>query len=56
VTALAKASLDQGDGRGRTPKAVAAWFVDPDRNSIGVLELKGQAPSAAADRRRRERM
>jgi hypothetical protein len=47
--------LDMVDGIADVGVALGAWFVDPDRNSIGLLELKGQAPPAAADRRRRER-
>ena len=48
--------LDMVDGIADVGFALAAWFVDPDRNSVGLLELNGQAPRARADRRRRERM
>jgi hypothetical protein len=27
--------------------ALAAWFVDPDRNSIGLLQLKDAVPRAS---------
>jgi hypothetical protein len=32
--------LDTVDGIADIGFALAAWFVDPDRNSIGLLQLK----------------